>query len=58
MTKVMMGYQPTYEELKRANHPPDGVVAAGYQPTYEELKQWATSEVDELASVTSLPMRN
>ena len=53
-----MGYQPTYEELKREIEDEVGPGRPGYQPTYEELKRKSATDIETLTGVTSLPMRN
>ena len=52
-------FQPTYEELKPAEHlSRQSAKMSGFQPTYEELKPHPAGAVAGGIWVFSLPMRN
>ena len=54
----VLGFQPTYEELKPKKNKTRTPRTISFQPTYEELKRSKIQGTFLLSSVSSLPMRN
>ena len=55
---IVLGFQPTYKELKRKNSIKQRRHSTCFQPTYKELKHHLFAIVFKVYPVSSLPIRN